>query len=150
MPTHTLHQWIEPHDGKKNDYTFLSTHSTTLFSSLFVHPHVGAGVLLILTHRIFLVLLTQFSSTDFADGVGVYFPHSLICGFAVVSLTLCFVGVFFTFWGWKSIHFHAQASILLISRSQEGSRLSVVIHIFLVCFPSIFSGSGVKISSRTG
>ena len=46
-----------------------------------VHPHTGAGVLLIPTHKIFLVLLTQFSSIDFVDGVGVYFPHRLIRGF---------------------------------------------------------------------
>ena len=74
-------------------------------------------------HRVFLVLLTQFSSTDFVDGVGVYFPHRLICGFPMVSLTLCFVGVFFTFWGWKSIHFHTQASILFDLTQPRGEPL---------------------------
>ena len=58
LPTHTLHQRIESQDGQKNDYAPHSTLSTTPFSPLSVHPHIGVGVLLILMHRIFLVLLT--------------------------------------------------------------------------------------------
>ena len=71
--------------------------------------------MLILTHRIFLVLLMQFSSTDFADGVGEYFPHRLIMGcYGIPYDIVCFVGVFFTFWGQESVHFHAQESILVV------------------------------------
>ena len=40
FPTDILHQWIEPHNGQKNDYAPHSTLSTPLFSPLSIHPHV--------------------------------------------------------------------------------------------------------------
>ena len=43
-PTRTLHQWIEPHDGQKNDYAPHSTLSTTELFPLSVHPHAGMVV----------------------------------------------------------------------------------------------------------
>ena len=128
-------RWQANHRHHSSGHSILSTtvlkHSRIFFdyasSPLSVHPHAGAEVLFILTHRIFLVLLMQFSSTDLADGVGVYFSHRLICGFAVVSLTLCFVGAFFTFWGRESVHFHAQ-KYTLFDLTQPGGEPIIGCH----------------------
>ena len=67
----------------------------------------------------------------------------------MVSLALCCVGVFFTFWGWESVHFCAQESILF-DLTQPGGEPFIGCHSHssiewnLMCFPSVFSGSGVK------
>ena len=51
LPTCTLHQWFESHDGKENDYAPHSTHSTMPFSPLSVYPHIGDGSLFIIMHK---------------------------------------------------------------------------------------------------
>ena len=62
LPTRTLHQRIEPHDGQKNDYAPHSLHSTTPFTPftpLSVHPHVGMVVCSPSCTGIFFVDLTH-------------------------------------------------------------------------------------------
>ena len=105
---------------------------------------------------VFLILLTQFSSPNFVDGVGGYFPYRLISGFIMVSLTLQCVslgpslhfgdGSLFIF-----VHMHL---FCLISRSQEGSHLLVVIHVLpqsgIGCVFSLYFGIWCKFPSRSG
>ena len=54
--------------------------SSSCIGRVVFYPHAGAGILLIFHAQDFLVLLTQFFSMDFVDGVGRYFPHILIRG----------------------------------------------------------------------
>ena len=98
LPTCTLHQWIEPRDGKKNDYTPHSILSTKPLFPFSVHLHEGTVVY-------------SFSCT----GIFSVWSHAARRG-AIFRLS-------FTFF------------------SREWN---------MVCFPSVFLGSSVKIYSRTG
>ena len=78
--------------GHSNLSTTMLKHSRTsdycAFSPLSVHLHAGAGVLLIPTHRIFLVLLTQFLLYGFCGWSGCILSSQTDSWVAVVSLTL--------------------------------------------------------------
>ena len=57
FPTHTLHQQIQPHDGKKNDYAPHSILSTTHYLHCLFIPH--ESLFIFLTHKLHSCLVSR-------------------------------------------------------------------------------------------